>query len=448
MNNKICMISLGCEKNRVDAEIMLFKIKQAGFELVNEPARADAVIINTCGFIESAREEAIEEIFNAIRLKNRGLIKFVIVTGCMAERYQKEVLKEIPELDAVIGIGSNAEIVEVLNKVFANKKVETFNDKCCLPLSGKRIRSTPQHFAYLKIAEGCDNRCSYCAIPLIRGPYRSRPMEEIILEAQEMALEGVKELILIAQDTTRYGEDLYNKMMLPELLREILKISGIEWIRLLYCYPDRITDELISLMASEKRILNYIDLPLQHCNGKILRAMNRKGNKENLTQLLSNIRKKIPDVVFRSTFIVGFPGETDAEFAELCDFIDEIKFDRVGCFVYSAEEGTAAFDFDNKVDEQTKFKRQEILMSQQMLINDRKNNDMIGKKIEVIIDGFDKNTESFYGRSRSDAPDVDGRVYILAGHNDITIGDIIQVNVKDFIDYDLVGEIIQDELTK
>lgn len=442
MKRKISMISLGCEKNKVDAEIMLFKIRESGFEIISKPDSADAVIINTCGFIEAAKEEAIEEIFNIVRLKNEGKVKFIVVTGCLAERYREEILKEIPEVDAVIGIGSNDLIVEILNNVFNHKKVQSFKDKLCLPLSGKRIRSTPRHYAYLKIAEGCNNKCSYCAIPLIRGQYRSRTMEDIILEVKEMASSGVKELILIAQDTTRYGEDLYGKTMLPSILKEILKIDGIEWIRLLYCYPDRITEELIDLMAKEDKILKYIDLPLQHCSGKILKSMNRKGNKESLTTLLDNIRNKIPNIVLRSTFIVGFPGETNEDFEELCDFINDIEFDRVGCFTYSPEEGTPAFHFENQVDEQTKIKRQEILMAQQMLINDRKNQEKINKTIDVIIDGFDNNTESFYGRSKADAPDVDGRVYITNTNKNICIGDIVTVKIKDFIDFDLVGDII------
>lgn len=448
MSYKVSMISLGCEKNKVDAEAMLFKIKDAGFEIVSKPEFSDAVIINTCGFIESAKEEAIEEIFNIVRLKEQKKVKYIIVSGCLAQRYKDEILKEIPEVDAVLGIGSNSIIIDILNDVFNNKKVQSFKDQLCLPLSDSRIRSTPKHYAYLKIAEGCDNRCSYCAIPLIRGPFRSRKVEDIILEAKDMAASGVKELILIAQDTTRYGEDLYNKLMLPELLKELLKIDGIRWIRLLYCYPDRITDELIDLMAKEDRILSYIDLPLQHCNGRVLKDMNRKGNRESLTSLLNKIKNKVPDIVFRSTFIVGFPGETNEEFNELCEFLDDIKFDRVGFFTYSPEEGTKAFDLKNQIDEDLKVKRQEILMAQQMLINDRKNKNLINKKIEVIIDGFDENTESFYGRGRADAPDVDGRVYICNNGININPGDIVKVKIKDFVDFDLVGDIIENEFTK
>lgn len=442
MNHKIFMISLGCEKNKVDAEIMLFKIKEAGYEIVLKPELADAVIINTCGFIEAAKEEAIEEIFNIVRLKQQGKVKYILVSGCLAERYKDEILKEIPEVDAVLGIGSNSFILEILSQVFKNKKVESFGEKICLPLSGKRIRSTPKHYAYLKIAEGCNNKCTFCAIPIIRGQYRSRKMEDIILEARDMAKSGVKELILIAQDTTRYGEDIYDKLMLPELLKELLKIDEIKWIRILYCYPDRITDELIDLIAREDRILNYIDLPLQHCNGKILKSMNRSGNKDTLLKLLNKIKTRIPDVVLRSTFIVGFPGETEDDFNELCEYLDEVKFDRVGSFTYSPEEGTKAFDFKDQIDDFVKNKRQDILMRQQNLINDKKNKSKIGQVIEVIIDGFDENTESFFGRSRADAPDVDGRVYIYDKSKSFNIGDIIKVKVKDFIDYDLVGEVL------
>lgn len=442
MSRKVSMISLGCEKNKVDAEIMLAKLCDCGYELCSKIENSDVVIINTCGFIESAREEAIEEIFNVVRLKNDGKIKFIVVTGCLAERYKEQILKEIPEVDAVVGIGSNSNIIEILDEVLKNKKVESFNEKIYLPLSGKRIRSTPKHYAYLKIAEGCDNRCTYCAIPIIRGAYRSRTIEDIVNEANEMAKSGVKELILIAQDTTKYGIDLYKELKLVDLLKELLKIKEIKWIRLLYCYPDKITDELIDLMASEKRILNYIDLPLQHCSGKILKSMNRKGNRETLTKLLNKIRAKIPDVIFRSTFIVGFPGETDDDFNELCEFLNDIKFDRVGCFTYSREEGTKAYDYEAQVDDYIKNKRQEILMSGQILINDKKNDEMIGKIIEVIVDGFDENTESFYGRGISDAPDVDGRVYIYQNGKNIEIGSIINVKIKDFLDYDLVGDIV------
>ncbi len=443
MNYKVGLVSLGCEKNRVDAEIMLSKLKDAGYTLVSEIENCDIAIINTCGFIEASKKESIDEIFNLIRLKQSNKIKAIIVTGCLSERYKQEIRKEIPEIDAVVGIGSNKDIVSIVKNVTDGKNIDKFGEKNDMPLSGNRVRTTPNHYAYLKIADGCDNCCTYCAIPLIRGHFRSRTMEDILSEANQLANEGVKELLVIAQDTTRYGEDLYGKLMLPELLKQLCKIDKIEWIRILYCYPDRITDELIDVIASEEKILNYIDLPLQHCNEKILKAMNRTGNKESLTGLLSKIRSKIPDVILRTTFIVGFPGETDDEFNELCEFSKEISFDRMGCFCYSPEEGTRAADFENQIDEDTKRHRQQIIMDEQMSIMEQKSKQMVGKKIKVLVEGYYDKANCYFGRSYADSPDVDGKVYFEVDNENIPQpGDFIEVLIDDCIECDLIGDMI------
>ena len=342
MNYKVGIVSLGCAKNQVDAEMLLFTLKSKGFTIVNDPAQADAVIVNTCGFIDSAKQESIDEIIELGKLKREGTIKAIIVTGCLAERYQNEITKQLYEIDAAIGIGANEQIADIVLEALKGKKAEVFPDKVCLPLEGGRIQSTPSYTAYLKIAEGCDNRCTYCAIPMIRGRFRSRKPENIIEEAKTLAKNGVKEINVIAQDTTRYGEDLFGEPYLAKLLRQLCQIDGLEWIRVLYCYPDRLTDELIDTIAEEDKIVKYIDLPLQHCNGEILKRMNRHGDREVLTELLNKIRTKIPNVVLRSTFITGFPGETDEQFEELAQFAKDMKFQRLGCFAYSQEEDTPA----------------------------------------------------------------------------------------------------------
>lgn len=442
MSYNVTLLSLGCAKNRVDAEIMLSGLRDAGYNIVPSVNLADIVVINTCGFVDDAKIESIEEIISVVRLKNKGLVKAIIVTGCLAERYKDEVLKEIPAVDAVVGIGANGDIVNIVKKVLDGEKIESFPNKLYLPLNGKRLQTTPKYYAYLKIADGCDNRCSYCAIPLIRGKFRSRKMEDIIDEAQILAKNGVKELLVIAQDTTRYGEDIYGELKLAELLKHLCKIDGIEWIRVLYCYPDRITDELIDVISKEDKILNYIDIPLQHCNGKILKNMNRRGNKESLTELLNKIRAKIPNVILRTTFICGFPGETDEEFNELAEFAKEMRFERMGCFAYSQEEGTTASKMNNQIDDEIKFKRQEILMEEQMKIMEENSIKMLGKTISVLFEGYDAEKESFYGRSMADSPDVDGRVYFSINDNIPKEGEFINVKINDFETCDLIGEIV------
>ena len=437
------IVSLGCAKNRVDAEMMMFQLNQAGFQLKEDPAMADAVIVNTCGFIESAKQESIDEILELAQLKKEGKIKAIIVTGCLAQRYNSEIMKELSEVDAVIGIGKNADIAKVVQNALDGEKVEDFPDKMLLPMEGGRVQSTEQHWAYLKIADGCDNCCTYCAIPLIRGRFRSREMENIIKEAERLVYNGVKEINVIAQDTTRYGEDLYGELKLAELLRKLCKIDGLEWIRVLYCYPDRITDELLDTIREENKIVKYIDLPLQHCSGKVLRAMNRRGDKESLLELVEHIREKIPGVVLRTTLIAGFPGETEEDFEELSDFVRQTKFERLGCFAYSQEEDTPAALMEDQIDEEIKNRRAEIITEQEALIIDNWCESQIGKDIDVLVDGFDRYAECFFGRSAFDAPEVDPNVFFTAPERKPRPGEIVRVHIGDHIDCDLTGEMAE-----
>ena len=436
---RIGMVSLGCAKNRVDAEMMLYTLKEAGYQIVADPALCDVAIVNTCGFIEDAKQESIGEILELASLKKEGRIKAIIVTGCLAERYQHEVMKELYEADAVIGIGANADIVSVVESVLEKKKVESFPDKLRLPLCGSRIRSTPFYYAYIKIAEGCDNHCTYCAIPMIRGKFRSRPIEEILYEAKQLAAGGVKELILIAQDTTRYGEDLKGEPQLAKLLTELCKIDEVQYIRVLYCYPERITDELIDVFAKEDKILKYIDIPMQHCNDRILKLMNRKGSKESLTALVQKLRERIKGITLRTTVMTGFPTETKEEFEELAEFVKEMKFERLGCFAYSAEEDTPAAKLEGQIDEDTKKHRQELIMELQQDIMAEKAKGFVGKTIEVLCEGFDRYAECFFGRSKADAPEVDGKVFFVAGDRKPKIGEIVKVEITDTLDCDVMG---------
>ena len=436
------IVSLGCAKNRVDAEMMMYQLNQAGFQLKQDHATADAVIVNTCGFIESAKQESIDEILELAQLKKEGKIKAIIVTGCLAERYNSEIMKELSEVDAVIGIGKNADIGTVVQQALNGKKIEDFPDKMLLPMEGGRVQSTEQHWAYLKIADGCDNCCTYCAIPLIRGGYRSRKMENIIEEAKRLVRNGVKELNVIAQDTTRYGLDLYGELKLAELLRKLCQIDGLEWIRVLYCYPDRLTDELLDTIREEEKIVKYIDLPLQHCSGRVLRAMNRRGDKESLLTLIQHIREKIPGVILRTTLIAGFPSETDEDFEELSDFVAQARFERLGCFAYSQEEDTPAALMDGQIDEEIKNRRAEIITEQEALIMDAWCETQIGTEIDVLVDGFDRYADCFAGRSPFDAPEVDPCVFFTAPDRKPRPGELIRVRVNDHIDCDLTGEMI------
>lgn len=441
MNYKIGMISLGCPKNQVDAEHMLALMDAEGWEIVDYVDGCDAVIVNTCGFIDDAKKEAIENILDMVELKKEGVISKIIVTGCLAQRYKDEIVKEIPEVDAVIGIGANGDIIKTVEEVMSGvDTIENYPPQCDLPLDGQRILTTPHYWAYLKIGEGCSNRCTYCTIPSIRGNMRSRSMENVIDEAKQLAESGVKELILIAQDTTSYGLDLYGELKLPELLNELCKIDSIEWIRLLYCYPDRITDELIETMKNQEKVVNYIDLPLQHADDKILKAMNRRGDQALIRNVISKLRTEIPDVVIRTTFIVGFPGEGEEEFETLAEFVNEIEFDRLGVFTFSPQEGTPAFDMEDQVDEDIKTRRGEVIMQDQYSIMEEKNNEKIGKTYRVVVEDYDGYSDSYTGRTYMDAPEIDGLVKFTS-HKDLDIGDFVDVEIFDVEDYDLIGEV-------
>lgn len=442
MSKKVGMISLGCPKNQIDAEIMLKKLVDADYLLVNETDQAEIVIVNTCGFIEDAKREAIDTILEMADLKEDGIIEKILVTGCLAERYADEIFAEIPEVDGVIGLGANVDIVSICDSLYeASEPVSSFPDKENLPLDGGRILTTPEYTAYLKIAEGCSNRCSYCAIPSIRGDFRSRQFEDVIDEAKMLCEKGVKELILVAQDTTKYGEDLYGESRLPDLLDELNKIEGLAWIRLLYCYPDRVTDALIDAIARNEKVCNYIDIPMQHADGEVLKLMNRKGDKESLLALVNKLRNKIPDIVIRTTFITGFPGESEDAFTTLSEFVNEAQLDRVGCFAYSREEGTPAYDFDNQVDTEVAAERAEAIMTQQYTIADNKLDECMGKTFDVLVEGYDPYTDSYYGRTYMDAPDIDNNVILTSGYR-IDDGDIVPVEIFDKNEYGLIGEAV------
>ena len=439
ISRKVGMISLGCPKNQVDGEALLAKLKKAGYEIVNNIEDSDVMIVNTCGFIEQAKKEAIDTILEVAEYKNAGLISAIVVTGCLAERYQDEIIKEMPEVDAVLGIGANSDIVKTCDKALCGIVTTSFPNKCYLSINDERIISTPSHWAYLKIAEGCDNRCSYCAIPGIRGGFRSRTIESCVDEAKALAESGVKELILIAQDTTKYGQDLYGKYSLDILLKELVKIDGIEWIRLFYCYPQRITDSLINVIANEEKVCNYIDIPLQHSDKTVLKNMNRVGDGEDYRALISKMRKAIPDLALRTTFMVGFPGETDEQFENLCKFTEDVKFDKMGCFTFSPEEDTPAYDMQNQIDDDVKVRRQEVLMNKQYSITEELNKQRIGRIYKVIIDTFDG--EKYVGRSYMDSPEIDSGI-IFTCDNNLNIGDFVNVEITDYNGYDLIGKAI------
>lgn len=437
---KVCMVSLGCPKNQVDAEMMLSLLKNGGFEICSEEAEADAIIINTCGFIEAAKAEAIENILEASKYKSEGNLKALVVTGCLAERYRDDVTLEIPEVDVCVGLGSNSKIAEIVKNAIEGNCQNCYGQKEELDLNGDRILGGYPFSTYLKIADGCDNCCTYCAIPKIRGRMRSRKIEDCVKEAKILAERGVKELIVVAQDTTAYGEDIYGKPMLSELLKELCKIEGLHWIRTLYTYPDRITDQLLETIASEEKLVPYLDIPLQHINGEILKRMNRKGDKESLSALIDKIRDKIPEITLRTTFITGFPGETEEQFEEMAEFIKEKRFDRLGCFTYSAEEGTIAAEFENQIDEQVKTDRMENIMEMQMTVSAEKNEEKQGLVTEVLIEGWDDYIKCYFGRTPSDAPEVDGKIFFLST-KPLKIGDFVKVRINDCIDYDLLGEL-------
>lgn len=437
---KVSIVSLGCPKNQVDAEIMLGLLSKGGFEICSEESEADAIIINTCGFIEDAKSEAIENILEAAEYKKNGKCKALIVTGCLAERYKDDVTEEIPEVDVCVGIGANKDITEIVKNAIEGKKENRYGEKEDLILNGDRILGGYPFSAYIKIADGCDNCCTYCAIPKIRGRMRSRKIEDIIEEAKKLAIGGVKELIVVAQDTTAYGEDLYGKSALSELLKELCKIEGLHWIRTLYTYPDRITDELLDTIASEEKLVKYLDIPLQHIDGEILKKMNRKGDRESISNLIDKIRTKIPEITLRTTFITGFPSETEEQFCSLAEFVKEKRFDRLGCFTYSAEEDTLAAEFPDQIDLQTKTARMENIMELQMTIAAEKNEEKQDSITEVLIEGWDDYIKCYFGRTPADAPEVDGKIFFISTRP-LNIGDFVKVRINDCIDYDLLGEL-------
>lgn len=439
---KILFISLGCDKNLVDTEVMLGMLASRGYEMTNDEQEADIIVINTCCFIHDAKEESIQNILEMAEYKKNGSAKALIVTGCMAERYRQEILDEIPEVDEVLGTTAYDRILDAVDAALAGQHEVMTADLDALPLpETKRLVTTGGHFAYLKIAEGCDKHCTYCIIPKIRGNFRSVPMERLLKEAQDLAEQGVKELILVAQETTLYGKDLYGEKSLPKLLRELCKISGIRWIRILYCYPEEITDELIQVMKEEPKICHYLDLPIQHANDTILKRMGRRTSKQELIDIVQKLRKEIPDICLRTTLITGFPGETQEQHEEMMEFIDTLEFDRLGAFTYSPEEDTPAATFEDQIDEEVKEDRQVDIMELQQEIAFDKAEDMIGREVLVMIEGKVADENAYVGRTYRDAPNVDGLIFI---NTDVELisGDFAKVKVTGALDYDLIGELM------
>lgn len=441
MSIKVGFVSLGCPKNLLNTERMLSLLAQDGFEIVAEDIEADVVVVNTCAFIESAKKEAIDNILDIAWLKEHHTLKGIVVAGCLPQRYGREILTELPEVNCIIGTGSVDKICDAVRAAYEGTSYSAFDAVDDAAFGGERVITTPEHFAYLQIAEGCDNHCTYCVIPSIRGKFRSRPMGELVEEARELADLGVKELCLIAQDTTRYGEDLYGTYALDSLITEISEIEGIEWIRLLYCYPDRITDGLIDVIASNDKVVKYIDMPIQHINNDILSAMNRRDTKESITDIIAKLRARVPGIILRSTVIVGFPGESAAQFEELRKFLKETRFERLGVFTYSREEGTPAYGLPAQVTEKTKQKRQDILMEQQERIHNECNELFVGKTLKVLCEGYDPVAESFYGRSYADAYDIDGKIYFSSTKN-VHEGQFVNVLITEVLDYDLLGKTV------
>ncbi len=439
---KVGFVSLGCSKNQLDTEVMLKELYDDGFEIVGEETEADIVVINTCAFIESAKQEAIDNIIDIGWLKKNHTLKGIVVTGCLAERYRDEIFTELPEVDAIIGVGSIHSICKAVRAVAKGEKFSEYKDKNEVKLGGERIVTTGEYTAFLKICEGCDNCCTYCAIPSIRGRFRSRPMDDIIAEAKDLSKDGkLKELCLVAQDTTRYGVDLYNEYSLAKLLQRLCDETDIPWIRVLYCYPDKITDELIEVIKNNDKIVKYMDLPIQHISDSVLKRMNRHGDKALIKGVFEKLRREIPEITIRTTAIVGFPGETEKDFCELCEFIKETMFDRFGAFTYSREEDTAAYNFEDQIDEQLKQDRYDIIMREQLEINEVLNEKKIGSIQKVLVEDYDEVSESFYGRSYADAPDIDGKVYFFAKRGSVEPGDFVNIKINSVCDYDLVGEI-------
>jgi len=440
---KAGLVSLGCPKNLVDSEIMLGLLKSAGYTITNREQEADVLIVNTCSFINDAKEESIKTILELARFKEKGSCKAILVAGCLAQRYPEELMAEMPEIDGLIGTGSVPEIVRAVEDALVGKKIVLVGKPGFLHCADlPRLQSTPHYTAFLKIAEGCDNHCSYCVIPGIRGPFRSRPVEDIVSEATSLAAAGVKELVLVAQDTTRYGADLYGRPMLAGLLKRLAGIDGLVWLRLLYTYPALISDELIELMSSEKKVCRYLDLPLQHASNAVLTRMNRRGNREEAVRLVEKLRSAIPGVTLRTSFITGFPGETEADFLELLDFMREVKFDRVGVFTYSQEENTVAAAMPEQVPEEIKAERRERAMALQQRISLEKNLGKVGAVLPVLVEDRAKKPGEYVGRSEGDAPDIDGKVFIFSDL-ELKPGDFVQVLVSGAGEYDLTGALVR-----
>ena len=441
----IGFISLGCAKNQVDCERMMYRVQEAGHTVQENVVGADVVVINTCGFIDSAKSEAIDHILQMGQLKSEGLVGKILVTGCLSQRYQEEILKEMPEVDGVLGTGSYTQIVPSIEKLLEDNSVAEFGSIDAPEEETGRILTTPEHYAYIKIAEGCDNRCSYCIIPYLRGKFRSRSMDDVLYEARLLADSGVKELIVVAQDTCRYGTDLpEKKRLLPELLQRLCAIDGFEWIRLHYAYPDEIDDALIDVLATEPKIVKYLDIPIQHCNDHILKLMNRRGDGDFLRQLFQKLRERIPGLVLRTSVITGLPGEDEAAFEELCTFLKEMRLERVGAFPFSPEEGTPAAEMDYPDSEIAQQRAQQVEAIQSRIMDDY-NANIIGKTLKVLVDGFDEEFEQFFGRTYADSPDIDGRVWI-ATEEPLTEGTFVDVCIDGLIDGDLSGYLLEESL--
>ena len=440
----IGFISLGCAKNQVDCERMMYRVQEAGHTVKEDITGSDVVVINTCGFIDSAKAEAIDYILQTAELKKQGLVGKILVTGCLAQRYQQEILTEMPEVDGILGTGSYTEIVSAIDDLLAQQQVVDFGSIDEPEQETGRIVTTPEHYAFLKIAEGCDNHCAYCIIPKLRGKYRSRQLDDVLYEARLLADSGVKELIVVAQDTSRYGTDLPDhKRLLPELLRRLCEIEGLHWIRVHYVYPDEIDDEFMEVMATEPKIVKYLDIPIQHCNSEILKRMNRRGDGDFLRALIAKLRERIPGLVIRTSLITGLPGEGEAEFQELCDFLREERLERVGAFAFSPEEGTPAAEMEY-VDNETAMARAQAIELLQSRIMDDYNAALIGKTLEVLVDGYDEEAEQFYGRTYADSPDIDGRVW-LASEEPLREGTFVQVQIDGIVDGDLTGFVLEEE---
>ena len=441
----IGFISLGCAKNQVDCERMMYRVQEAGHSVLSDIPGSDVVVINTCGFIDSAKSEAIDYILQTAALKAEGQVGKILVTGCLSQRYQGDILKELPEVDGILGTGSYTHIVPAIEQLLSGHQVVDFGSIDAPEEETGRVMTTPEHYSYIKIAEGCNNRCAFCIIPYLRGKYRSRQLDDVLYEARILAASGTKELIVVAQDTSRYGTDLEgHKRLLPELLRELCKIDGFHWIRVHYVYPDEIDDELIDVLATEPKIVKYLDIPIQHCNDAILSAMHRRGDKKLITELFAKLRSRIPGLVIRTSLITGLPGEGEAEFQELCQFLREQRLERVGAFVFSPEEGTPAAQMEH-VDEETARQRAQTLEMIQSEIMDDYNAAMIGKTLEVLVDGYDEEQEQFYGRTYADSPDIDGRVWI-ASQEPLREGDFVMVTIDEIIDGDLAGYVQEEEV--